>query len=287
MNQNPEIPNNQINKIGQIGLGSYAFRYAARKKENPMDAITFIEETARLGLKRALICENLNYCDRGDDYFQRLAETAARLGVTVDVGMRGCSAISIEKHIQIARILGAKNIRTVPGEYSETLPKKCAEIKNKALGSIKSVLDKLEKYDLYFGLENHFDLTAADLADLVTRINSSHVGFIYDTTNCIGLIEKPLDVLQLMKNKLFSVHLKDYECYKTDGGYFFAGVDLGKGSLDIHAVIQTVLASAPAASFIVEYAINPPPGLGEEELLAWERERAAVNIAAMTKAAGL
>ncbi|MCL2479868.1 MAG: sugar phosphate isomerase/epimerase, partial [Treponema sp.] len=274
-------------RLDQIGLGSYAFRYAARKKVNPMDAVSFIEETARLGLRRALICENLNYCDCGDDYFKKIAETAGRLGITIDVGMRGYSAENIKKHIHIAGMLGAKNIRTVLGPNTETLPKNCAEIKKDALESIGSIADQLEKADLFLGLENHFDLTANELADIVTRIGSKHVGFIFDSTNCIGLIEKPIDVLRMMKKNLFSVHLKDFECIKTDGGYLFNGVDMGKGSLDIDTMVNEAISCNPGACFYVEYAIYPPKGINEEELLAWEKERAAVNVAAMKKAAGL
>ena len=263
-----------------VGIGSYSFRYAARRKEAPMDAVAFLEETARLGLARALICENLNYSDSGDQYINMIAETAVRFGITVEVGMRGSSKEGIKRHIHIARTLGAKLIRIVLGDVSETILKNAQRLKSEALESIKSVLPQLEEADLCLGIENHFDLATVELIDIVSQVNNKRVGLIFDSTNCLGLIEKPLDVLRMMKGHLLSVHLKDYEARKTDGGYVFSGVDLGKGSLDISAIIQTACSFNPSASFIVEYNMKPPAAISEKEVLGWERECVRRNVSA-------
>ena len=268
-----------------IGIGSYSFRYAARKKENLMDGVAFLEETARLGLSRALICENLNYCDSGDAYIDKLAETAARNGIVVEVGMRGPSKENIQNHIRIARALGSKLIRIVLGGVSEIPPKDTQKLKAHALESIKSVLPLLEEADIQLGIENHFDLATADLVELVLEINSGRVGFIFDSTNCLGLLEKPFDVLRMMKGRLLSVHLKDYAVRKTDGGYTFSGVDLGEGVLDVHGIIRAARIFNPQASFIVEYNMKPSAALDEKKLLEWERERARKNVAAILNAA--
>ena len=278
-----------------IGIGSYAFRYAAKKTMDAsssmdasasMDAAAFVEETARLGLSRALICENLNYADSNERYIEKLAETARSCGITLEVGMRGVSKENIQRHIHIARILGAKLLRIVLGEISETAPRDPQKLKTEALNSIKPVLPQLEEADLFLGIENHFDLAAAELVDIVSRIKSRRVGLIFDSTNCLGLIEKPLDVLRMMKGRLLSVHLKDYECKKTDAGYVFSGVDLGKGSLDIAAVIQTARSFKTNASFIMEYNMKPQSAMGEQELFAWEQECAKRNVSALLDAAG-
>jgi sugar phosphate isomerase/epimerase len=264
-----------------IGIGSYAFRYAARKKEAPMDAVSFVEETSCLGLARALICENLNYSELDDCYYKKLSETAGKYGITVEVGMRGVSTENIQRHIYIAGILKAKLIRMVLGGTSEILPSDLKELKSEALKSIYSVVPLLEEADISLGIENHFDLATIELIDIVSQINSKRVGLIFDSTNCLGLIEKPLDVLCMMKEHLLSVHLKDYEARKTDGGYFFSGVDLGEGSLDIEAVIQKAHSFNPHASFIVEYNMKPPGTMTENELLCWERDCAQRNVSAI------
>jgi len=272
-----------------IGIGSYAFRYAARKTmdaSSSMDAAAFVEEAARLGLSRVLICENLNYADSDERYIKKLADTASRCGITPEAGMRGVSKENIQKHIRIAGILGAKLIRIVLGEVSDTVPKDPQKLKTEALNSIKAVLPLLEESDLFLGIENHFDLAVTELADIVAQINNRRVGLIFDSTNCIGLVEKPLDVLRMMKGRLFSVHLKDYECRKTDAGYIFSGVDLGKGSLNIATVIQTARSFNPNASFIMEYNMKPQTAMSEKELLVWEQGCAKRNVSALLDAAG-
>ena len=269
---------------GMAGIGSYCFRYSARRKDNPMDTLAFLEEIARLGLKRALICENLNYSNCDDSYIRKLAETAALYNITVEVGARGSSRENIERHIHIAKILGAKLIRIVLGDVSETQHKDSHTIKAEALEAIRAVLPQLAKADLCLGIENHFDLPAAELVDLASQINSPRVGLIFDSTNCLGLIEKPLDVLLMMKGRLLSVHLKDYQCKKTDGGYIFSGVDLGEGDLDLAAVIKTAITYNPLASFIVEYNMKPPESMSENGLFNWERERVIKNVSAANKA---
>jgi L-ribulose-5-phosphate 3-epimerase UlaE len=88
----------------------------------------------------------------------------------------------------------------------------------------------------------------------------------------------------MMKERLFFVHLKDYEARKTDGGYVFSGVDLGEGSLDIEAVIQKAQSFNPHASFIVEYNMKPPGAMTENELLCWENDCARRNVSAILDA---
>ena len=274
-----------------IGLGSYAFRYAARKRESPMDCIAFVEAVARLGLTRALICENLHYSDMGGEYIRKLAKTAARHGITVEVGMRVASRDNLAGHIKIAQALGAKLVRLVLGDTThDTLlrDRERRHLMAQALPAIKAVTPLLEDGDISLGIENHFDLHAVELLELVQQINSPRVGLIFDSTNCLCFAEKPHDVLRLMKGHLLSVHIKDYDCTKVDGGYMFSGVDLGEGVLDIPGLIKTAHGYNPRASFIVEYNMQPATSLPENELLAWEEERAAKNVkltvAAVTQA---
>jgi sugar phosphate isomerase/epimerase len=223
----------------------------------------------------------LNYGNSDDRYIEKLSETAKRRGISIEVGMRGVSRENIQRHIRIAQILRARLIRIVLGEVSETLPKDFQRLKNEALISIESVLPLLEEAGLCLGIENHFDFAAGELVDIVSQINSKQVGLIFDSTNCLGLVEKPLDVLCMMKEHLLSVHLKDYEVRKTDGGYVFCGVDLGEGSLNIEAVIQTARSFNPHASFIVEYNMKPSVTVTENELLDWESDCARRNVSAI------
>ena len=270
-----------------IGLGSYAFRNAVRRRANPVDSIAFIEAVAELGLKRALICENLNYCTLSDGYIRKLAETTEQHGITIEVGMRGASRDNLERHIEIAKILNAKLIRLVLGGMQHDTLLKDEErrhLQAQALQSIKNILPALEDAGLYLGIENHFDLHAMELLELVHQVNSRHVGLIFDSTNCLGFAEKPMDVLRLMEGHLLSVHIKDYECRKMDGGYMISGTDLGEGFLDVTDVIQTAHSFNPNASFIVEYNMQPCAEMPESELIKWEQERAAKNVSASISA---
>lgn len=271
-----------MERFDLVGIGSYAFRNAIRSKENPMDAIDFLKMVDNLGLKRALLCENLNYIEKGDEYIHTLANLASQYDITIEVGMRVATKNNLIRHIEVAKILNTKLIRLVLGEMGHntllnTEDRTC--LKEQALGAIKKVLPLLEEANIYLGIENHFDLKAVELLDLVQRINSKRVGLIFDSTNCLGLIEEPVKVLHLMEGYVFSVHLKDYICEKIDGGYIFSGVDLGKGHLAVSDVIQRAYLSNPCVSFIVEYNMHPTIEMSEEELLAWELERARKNVA--------
>lgn len=239
-------------------LGSFAYRYAVGVKgfapEIPLDAEGFIKKAAELGYQRVLLCENLNYAVYDDDRIRNINTLASNLGIEIDVGFRGIG--NLKRHMEIARMLNAKNLRVVVGENIPTLCPHPEELCQSVAHEIRENLSILEAEGMILGIENNFELPIERLIQLVREINSQYVGLIMDCTNCLGLIENPYYVIQKMSGYIKSVHLKDYVVKKVEAGYRVEGVPLGSGWLNVPRFMTCIEEYAPDASIAVEYGMR-------------------------------
>ncbi len=259
----------------RVGLSSFAFRYnigfADFRPPVPMTALKFLHEAKSLGFNCVQLCENLGYAKLSDKELSVLADTAKELGIVVEVGMRGISDVSLARHLDIAELMSSDLLRIVLAESDDYL-KDPKGFKEKTARMIDMVLPRCRQSNIRIGIENHFDLPTKDLVDLVDMIKDPNVGLIYDTTNGIGFIEKPLETLELMKHKLFSIHLKDYTIKKVEAGYFMTGAVLGEGLLNAVHVLDTIRTLGSDISIIMEMTVKRQAHHSVDEVLVWERE---------------
>ena len=104
-----EGPQTKQNPAAQIGIGSYAYRYAIGFKNftppNPMTVFDFLDEAHRLGLDGVQLCENLSYSNFTAKEFREIKSLAHELGLFIELGMRDLSKENLYKHLEIADIL--------------------------------------------------------------------------------------------------------------------------------------------------------------------------------------
>jgi sugar phosphate isomerase/epimerase len=252
-----------------LGLGSYAFRHAINSRANPMDVFSFIGAASKLGFSRVLLCENLRYDGEDYRYYKKLKDLLAEKDMIAETGMKGINPEAIKRHIDIATILDSPFLRLVIGEGKDN---NSTVLKENALKAIEKILPFLEDNNLVLGIENHFDLSTDDICDIVHTLDSRQVAIIYDSTNGLGLLERPFETLEKINGHIISAHIKNFVSRKVDGGYFLAGTNPDEGELDIKKMAAKIMEYNPSCSFIVEFNIKPEKPLTGDELLLWERE---------------
>lgn len=267
---------NQMNSGNncRIGIGSFAYRYAIGFKDfkpaEPMDVFDFIRQADQLGFAGVQLCENLGYAGLTEKELEKVREEAARLGLFIELGMKNLSRETLRKHIRIGKILSVDFLRVVIGNNipadKKNYSKECSEI----LEILRASLPELKKEGIKLGLENHFDLPSAGLYRVVKGLDDDHIGLIFDTTNCLGFTEKPIDVFNLFKPYLFSVHLKDYYIKKIEAGYMMTGAVLGAGWLNTKKMIKESLYNELCSSIIIEMTTRRDMSKTQEEILVWE-----------------
>jgi sugar phosphate isomerase/epimerase len=123
---------------------------------------------------------------------------------------------------------------------------------------------------LRLALENHGDLTAAELLELVERVGDDALGVCFDTANALRLGEDPAAAAALLAPRVRLVHLKDVEAMTpaTDPVAGPCSVPFGDGAVPLGDVLARLERAGFAGLVCVE--IGQLAG-GMDELALIER----------------
>ena len=145
---------------------------------------------------------------------------------------------------------------------------KKAGIKNISADPTEDAFDSLDKlvaeYSIRIAIHNHGPGARYDkVADVLNAIKGRHelIGACADLGHYIRSDEDPVRVINLLKGRLYGIHLKDFAERKANT----KGVILGKGHLDVEAVFRALKkVEFPADGCLsLEYEENPKDPLEE------------------------
>lgn len=115
-------------------------------------------------------------------------------------------------------------------------------------------------------VENHIDLLADELVDLVETIGSEHLGVCLDTANNLRLYENPKAAIRKLAPYARATHVKDIEARGGDPATiaFWPSVPAGEGAIDLRLALTELQACGYAGVLAVEIDYLAP-GYGSEE----------------------
>jgi sugar phosphate isomerase/epimerase len=148
------------------------------------------------------------------------------------------AARDLVKHLAHARKIGARVMRIVGGSR-RSRPASFAVHKRRLGGMLKKLLPAAQDHGIVMALENHIDLTADEMVDLITTLDSPWLGVCLDTANNLRLHEDPLVVAEKLAPLARATHIKDVSVRPGDPKdfAFWPSVPLGKGLVDIGRVL--------------------------------------------------
>jgi sugar phosphate isomerase/epimerase len=227
----------------QMGVVIHSFwnRRAADKERGFDDPLTFLDYCRRLGAGGV----QTNLGVRDDAYAEKLHELMATHklylegSITLPRGKDDVERFTAE--VRTAKRCGVKVFRTVlmNGRRYEVFDSAEAfrtffEKGKQALALARPVA---EKHEVRMAVENHKDLQAPDLLDLIKKLDSPFVGICIDTGNNIALLETPQETVELLAPFVFTTHVKDMGVEESADGFLLAEVPLGTGFLDLAKII--------------------------------------------------
>lgn len=166
-----------------------------------------------------------------------------------------------ERELRTGREAGATVFRSAMGGRRYEVFSDLAgftEFKEQCRRSMQLAAPVAKRHRVRVGVENHKDFEAAELAEMLRRLGSEHVGACVDTGNSIALLEDPMTTVETLAPFVVSTHIKDMAVQECQDGFLLSEVPLGQGILDLERVFQVIEAANGAVTFNLEMITRDP-----------------------------
>jgi sugar phosphate isomerase/epimerase len=249
----------------QTGMGvvihSYPFR-SADKQAHFDDPLTFLEHCHSVGAGGI----QTSLGSKEAAYIEKLRKRAESLGMYIDGSVRlPRDEADVERfaaEVRTAKACGAEVVRTVmlSGRRYEvfTTAEQFREFLTRSRRSLALAKPIVEKQGARLAVENHKDLEAKALAELIKAINSPHIGVCVDTGNNVALLEDPTETVEVLAPFAFTSHVKDMAVEEYADGFLLSEVPLGSGFVDLSRIITTLRKAQPSIRFNLEMITRDP-----------------------------
>jgi 3-oxoisoapionate decarboxylase len=181
----------------------------------------------------------------------------------------GSAAIDLKKHITIARQLGAGIMRICAGGR-RTRVKDWALHKAGLIQQLAPLIPVAKEHRIVLAIENHIDLLADEMVDLLTTLNSEWIGVCLDTANNLRMFEHPVEVTKKLAAWTRATHVKDVVSQRGDPRTFafWPSVPVGDGLVEIPQILEVLRQHHYAGLLAVEIDYLHPSHSDEEAALA-------------------
>ena len=254
----------------KLALSSYAYNWAVGipgyPPERPMTVFNLLDEAVRLGVHVVQVADNIPFEQLPREEQDRFAKRAGRLGIEIEVGMRGIQGSHLEECIHLAERMHAGVLRVAidKGDYRPD--------EDEITKTIKAAIPLLQKFGLSLAVENTGRFKARALVRLIERIDSQYVGICLDTTNNYGIGEGIEAVLETLGPFTFDLHLKDYSIRRMSHmqGFILDGRPAGQGQLDSLWVLKELRRFGRDPNVVLE--LWTPPEANIKDTIKKENE---------------
>jgi len=154
-------------------------------------------------------------------------------------GTDAAAADDLVRHLGHARDVGARVMRICAGGR-RTRPSTWSEHKAKLIPMLRRLTGPAEDAGVVMAVENHIDLLADEMVELIETIDSPWLRVCYDTANNLRMFEDPLAVARKLAPLAAATHIKDITAQRGDPKTFafWPSVPLGRGLIDVAAILR-------------------------------------------------
>ncbi|MFP3896630.1 MAG: sugar phosphate isomerase/epimerase family protein [Anaerolineales bacterium] len=259
----------------RLGISSYTYTWAIGvaghpQPPEPLEAMDLLDRAVALSVNVVQIADNLPLHRLPPAELEHLADRAKTLDIDIEVGTRGIAPDHLERYLELAERLGSPILRVVT-DTAEDQPSE-----GEIVDTIKDLVPAFKRASVVLAVENHDRFKAQQLAGILRRIDSDHVGVCLDTVNSFGALEGPEVVVETLGPWTVNVHIKDFDIFRASHlmGFTIEGRPAGRGRLDVPWLLGELEAMGRDPNAILE--LWTPPEETQEETVAkeaaWARE---------------
>ena len=230
-----------------------------------------LDRAAALKVGVVQVADNLPLHELDSAELRDARDQAISLGLKLEIGTRGVEPAHLLRYLKLAVRFDATLLRTLTRSVEEQTTLEQAE------KWIREVLPEFEAQGVTLGLENYEKHSCRDLAALVRRLESSHVGICLDTVNSLGALETPEVVVETLAPITVNLHIKDFEIERVPQmmGFAVSGAPAGTGKLAIPWLLEQMHPDKNVSAILEQW---PPLRDSIEETVAMEAEWAERGI---------
>lgn len=181
-------------------------------------------------------------------HVRRVRAQLQALGFFVEIGGgHATDAALVTRQLELAAGVGADVLRTVIG-FHDTIEQTIAQTR----AAMEQVLPLARRLGVRIAIENHEDVTAAELRQLLDAIDDPFVGACLDTGNDLVVYGDPLEAARALAPHTISTHIKDQKLLRVAGTVYSAGTALGAGDIDLPTILPVILSMAPIDRILIQ-----------------------------------
>ena len=242
-----------------LGLDSFSYYMHWKYGEQTIDQL--LDRVTSLGLEALQI--NINgprhraLTGTTSQHALRVGAKARDLGIALEVASGGTDPSKMRLVLELARQLGAEVVRTTVNQPGSE------QVVAKAATDLGQVAPEYEELGIDLAIENHEDLTAAQVVDLIERIDSPAVGAVYDSGNSIPFYQDPVEEARILAPHVRTTHIKDHALFESESGTWSVGTPFGDGRIPLQQIVEVLRAAPHLTRLMVQvtygYAVKMPP----------------------------
>ena len=237
------------------------------------DAMRHLDFASQQGLDAIQFSSNDDYGDTSPEALRRVKNRAAELGIRIDAGTGCVCELSkswngkdgsprqvLEQGLDIAHTVGATAMRCFMGSQLDRFgDRPLDELMQALVKNFKSVRSKALDLGVKIAIENHKDLQAWQVKQVIEQAGPDFVGSNLDLGNPTYVMENPLTTLEMLGPYAVTTHVRDTAVYEDRRGAAVQWTALGDGSVDLKTIVARYKELCPNASFQLEIITGRPP----------------------------
>jgi sugar phosphate isomerase/epimerase len=260
----------------RLGISSWTYPWAIGVSGfpppvRPIRLADLLERAGALKVGVVQVADNLPLHELDSAELRDARDQALSLGLRIEIGTRSVEPVHLLRYLRLAVKFDAVLLRTLTRSLEEQASLEQAE------KWIREVLPEFEAQGVTLGLENYEKHSCRDLAALVRRLESTHVGICLDTVNSLGALETPEVVVETLAPLTVNLHIKDFVIDRVPQmmGFVVSGVPAGTGKLAIPWLLGQMPVGNDASAILEQW---PPLRESVEATIAMEQEWAERGV---------
>jgi 3-oxoisoapionate decarboxylase len=249
-----------------LGLNSYCLR-ALR-----WDDARLLTYTAGLKLDAMFLQDSLDPERNDPAHWRKVGEFAKRLDLHIETGVGAvlpksrdavdASAATLRQGIRMASAMGSPVVRCLHASDRDHLPPGPIEQHIETMiGVLKAVRSEAMDANVKIAIENHKDLLAWEMREVMEGAGKEFVGSYLDTGNPVFVMEDPMTTLEVLGPYAVTVHLRDSVIYEHADGVAVQWVPLGEGVIDFRKWIARMREICRPVYVYVKPITGRPPAV--------------------------